>query len=103
MTKQEILQYFCDINMAYNDSSKYDTLARMIDELLKEQEEEISKISKVYLELVGKASKQPEIVRCKDCKYYHKPEYGFTIGDCTYGSAWFQTNEDGFCNKAKRK
>ena len=40
MTKQQILQYFCDINMAYNNSNQYDTLARMIDELLTEQESE---------------------------------------------------------------
>jgi len=38
--------------------------------LLKEQEAEISKISKAYLDLVGKASRQPQIIRCKDCKFY---------------------------------
>ena len=37
--------------------------------MLKEQEAEISKISNAYLDLVGKASKQPEIVRCKECKH----------------------------------
>lgn len=46
---------------------------------------------------------QPEIVRCKDCKFYQKPEYGFTKGDCTYGSVWYQTEEDDFCSKAKVK
>ena len=46
---------------------------------------------------------QPQIIRCKDCKYYHKPEYGFTLGDCTYGNVWFQAKEDGFCSDAKRK
>ena len=35
--------------------------------LLKEQETEISRISNEYLDLVKKASKQPQIVRCKDC------------------------------------
>ena len=38
MTKQEILDKFNDIDFAYNDSSKHETLSRMIDELLKEQE-----------------------------------------------------------------
>ena len=38
MTKQEILNVFRDINFAYNDSSKYETLSGLIDELLKEQE-----------------------------------------------------------------
>ena len=44
-----------------------------------------------------------ELIRCKDCKYYHEPEYGFTLGDCTYGNAWFPVKEDGFCSDAKRK
>lgn len=33
MTKEEILQTFSDINYAYNNSSKYDTLKHMLDEL----------------------------------------------------------------------
>ena len=44
-----------------------------------------------------------EVVRCKDCKYYHKPEYGFTYGDCTYCSAWRQVSTDDFCSKGRRK
>ena len=39
MTKQEILDRFNDINFAYNNSSKHETLSMMLDELLKEQEE----------------------------------------------------------------
>ena len=38
MTKQEILDKFNDIDFVYNNSSKHETLSRMIDELLKEQE-----------------------------------------------------------------
>ena len=38
MTKQEILNCFRDINNAYNDCTKLDSLSHMIDELLKEQE-----------------------------------------------------------------
>jgi hypothetical protein len=38
MTKQEILDEFSDINLAYNNSSKHETLSWMLDELLKEQE-----------------------------------------------------------------
>jgi hypothetical protein len=38
MTKQEILDEFSDINFAYNNSSKHETLSWMLDELLKEQE-----------------------------------------------------------------
>lgn len=33
MTKNEILEYFKDINHAYNDCTRYDTLKRMLDEL----------------------------------------------------------------------
>lgn len=44
-----------------------------------------------------------ELVLCKDCKYYHKPEFGFTFGDCTYASAWYQTNTDDYCSKGKRR
>lgn len=33
MTREEILEYFKDINYAYNDCTRYDTLKRMIDEL----------------------------------------------------------------------
>ena len=40
MTKQEILDKFSDIDFAYNDSSKHETLSRMLDELLQEQETE---------------------------------------------------------------
>lgn len=44
-----------------------------------------------------------ELIRCKDCKYYHKPEYGFTIGDCTYRSAWYSVREEEFCSLACKK
>ena len=40
MTKQEILDYFSLIDFAYNESGRFESLSRMIDELLKEQEEQ---------------------------------------------------------------
>lgn len=43
MTREEILQTFSDINYAYNNSSKYDTLKRMLDELTEPCEEAISR------------------------------------------------------------
>lgn len=33
MTKKEILEYFKDINHVYNESTRYDELNRMLDEL----------------------------------------------------------------------
>lgn len=43
MTKEEILQTFSDINYAYNNSSKYDTLKRMLDELTEPCEDAVSR------------------------------------------------------------
>ena len=48
MTKQEILDKFNDIDFVYNDSSKHETLSRMLDELLKEQEARIQKYEYVF-------------------------------------------------------
>lgn len=39
MTKEEILDYFKDINGAYNNCNMHDDLSRMLDELLKEQQQ----------------------------------------------------------------
>ena len=36
MSKQDILDYFRDINHAYNDSTRLDTLSRMLDELIED-------------------------------------------------------------------
>ena len=38
MTKQEILDYFSLIDFAYNESGRFESLSRMLDELLKERE-----------------------------------------------------------------
>lgn len=37
MTKQEILDYFKEINYMYNNPNMYDSLSHMIDELLEEE------------------------------------------------------------------
>lgn len=37
MTKQDILNYFDDINEAYNNCNKHDDLSRMLDELIETQ------------------------------------------------------------------
>lgn len=47
MTKQEILDYFKDINFMYNNASMHDTLSSMLDELLENR---------------------PEIVPCSKCE-----------------------------------
>ena len=40
MTKEEILDYFKDINLMYNNASMHDTLKRMLDELTAPQMDE---------------------------------------------------------------
>lgn len=53
----------------------------------------------------GKRDAQPEIIRCKDCKYYR--EYGYVNGTskflpkCTFNSIY--VNADDFCSRAERK
>lgn len=37
MTKQDVLNYFDDINEAYNNCNKHDNLSRMLDELVETQ------------------------------------------------------------------
>ena len=41
MTTEEILKTFKDINYAYNNCTKYDTLKRMLDELLEDIKSEV--------------------------------------------------------------
>lgn len=41
MSKQEILDYFSEINYAYNDAGRLDSLSHMLDELLEDITEEI--------------------------------------------------------------
>ena len=47
MTKQEILDYFKDINFMYNNASMHDTLSSMLDRLLENR---------------------PEVVPCSKCE-----------------------------------
>lgn len=56
MSKRDILDYFSDINYAYNDSTRLDTLSRMLDELMEQAastwhrvEEELPKESNRYI------------------------------------------------------
>ena len=78
ITKQEILDYYVLIDYAYNDSGRFESLSRMLDELLEER---------------------PEIVRCKDCKRrgtYNCPVYVGGDGMCSEPDDWF-------CADGKRK
>jgi len=48
--KEEILEYFKDINFAYNDCTRFDTLKRMIGELEQEPKEITLEDVKEYCE-----------------------------------------------------
>ena len=50
MTKQEILDYFKDINHMYNDPNPYNDLSYMIDKLLENQEPVKPKQEKAILD-----------------------------------------------------
>lgn len=86
MTKQEILDKFNDIDFVYNDSSKHETLSRMLDELLKEQE---------------------AVIRCKDCINCVKEPNGelycdiLAVGYEPLGSK--KVRKDWFCADGKYK
>lgn len=70
MTKKEILEYFSDINTAYNNAMSHDNLSGMLDELIGEDRQ--------------------EIIRCRDCKHAMLT----TKGEVKYCQFW-QGDEDG--------
>ena len=60
--KEEILEYFKDINFAYNDCTRYDTLKRMLDEL--EQEPKTGR----WIKTIGENG-ITSAVRCSECGF----------------------------------
>ena len=82
MTKEKILEFFKDINSAYNNCNMLDSLSRMLDELME-----------------GKQ----EIVQCKDCK--HNKGYG--VGLFSHACICYLTSTmhryDWFCPMGERK
>lgn len=67
---EEILEYFKDINHAYNDCTKYDTLKRMLDEL---QSPILDEIRDEIVHLHDWAFSREEILRIID-KYKAESE-----------------------------
>lgn len=84
MTKNDIIERFKDIDFMYNDSSRLDTLSRMIDELLQSQ---------------------PQIVRCKDCRWGDpvKNGYGEDVIECTEDIEHRCHATDWFCADGESK
>lgn len=71
MTKQEILEYFKDIDYCYNECSRYDDLNRMLDELI----EDTRKQSGINLQVID----EDELQRCVD-KAEEKIKTGIIAG-----------------------
>jgi hypothetical protein len=81
MTKQDILDYFSDINYAYNDCNKHDDLSRMLDELIETQ----PKIGE-WLEKEVNSDKVDEwqSARCSVCNRYHTTPYMYYFSHYEY-------------------
>ena len=66
---------------------------------------ELKGISKAWKRIKQLPSAQPEIIRCKDCKYWR--EYKYANGKpkylpyCGFNDTYFR--EDDFCSKAERR
>lgn len=87
MTREEILDYFKDINAMYNDCTKYDTLKRMLDELqdpyedAKKYFDTIYSISQTYDLSYGFVKDEIEEIM-KRCKGLRKQTFeGMTNGE----------------------
>lgn len=94
MTKQEILDYFSLIDFAYNESGRFESLSRMLDELLKEQEKQ-----RFFLDEDGKITPLPVVVRCKECKHF-EPDGVYTI---CYRHNGLSPSANWFCADGERK
>ena len=50
----------------------------------------------------GRASAQPEIIRCKDCKH-HSHDAGYGYDWCNRTSGVFRVKPEDFCSRAERR
>jgi hypothetical protein len=90
----------------YDENGCRMALMRDALSLIKEQDAEISRISNAYLELVGKASKQPNVVRCKDCKHRgdrHKCIVAFVAEKQEMPYFFYDNNGKWFCADGVKK
>ena len=101
MTKQDILDYFSLIDFAYNESGRLESLSRMLDELLKEQE-----THKFFVDESGKITPLPVVVRCKDCKHRgdrNKCIVSFVAEKQEMPYFLYDNRGEAFCPDGKRK
>ena len=57
-------------------------------------------LSHIELEIGNLPSAQPEIIRCKDCRYYR---WASDMCDYPYATAQNVVHEDDYCSRAERK
>ena len=96
MTKQGILEYFKDINHAYNESTRLDDLSHMLDELMQSNSDE-----PMQVELEGDGYADGELVydygKCPKCAWEF--EYGDKDWEepycchCGQKLHWFESEE----------
>ena len=79
MTKEEILNYFSDLNVVYNNPNKLDDLRKMLDKLT---EQKTGRWENIHAELVYKGDGWIGFT-CENCKCQHalsSGEYGWYYG-----------------------
>lgn len=95
-----------DRNDLISRRAAIDALDKRFDKIPMEQTTEILKLRKDLREL---PSAQPEIIRCKDCKYYGCILYSgtqFEYGKCfghEESDYTFEVKPDDFCSRAERR
>lgn len=83
MTKQEILDYFKDIDLMYNHAGMHDDLSKMLDELLEQPEHKFfvnsdGKITPLPIQKHGHWIRSPKFLpetQCSVCKKTYVGDY----------------------------
>ena len=102
MSTKEILEYFKDINYAYNDSTKYDTLERMLSELEEEKGEKTMTI-KIKLD---EGAKMPTRAHSADAGldlYARKSAMIFPSCSCVFDTGVHVAIPEGYVGFLKSK
>lgn len=82
MTKQDILDYFSDINYAYNNCNKHDDLSRMLDELVATPPKVGKWLEKEVID--DKVIEEWQSARCSVCDKYHTTPYMYYFSRYNY-------------------
>ena len=89
----------------YTGRDLCDIRQMMLDtiELLKEQEEQIKTQRENFAHFAAKVAVQPEIVRCKDCRFFTATKFDAdNYGHCRKDVVWKEVTTDWHCADGKR-